>query len=85
MRVTSGINGTDPVMDEPVPLTECLHPPFANSRSPKEGEPVDATTERIIKWQQERMQRKLQDEHRSAVKILTDLACLFIILAHSMF
>lgn len=60
-------------MQEPRSLTERLSPPLTNSYSPREGEPVNLEAERILKWQQERIQRKLQDDYHSSVKILADL------------
>lgn len=60
--------------DDPAPLTDRLRPPFATSRNEREEEPAaDAPTEKIMKWQQERIQRKLHGDYQSSMQILTDL------------
>lgn len=48
-----------------------LRPPLANTSSPSEKEPDDL--EKIRKWQEERIARKLRGEYESSVMHLTEL------------
>ena len=57
---------------EPPPL----RPPLANTSSPSDKEPND-DLERIRKWQEERIARKLRGEYESSVLHLTELVRVF--------
>ena len=48
-----------------------LRPPLANTSSPSDKEPDDL--EKIRKWQEERIARKLRGEYESSVMHLTEL------------
>lgn len=48
-----------------------LKPPLQNSASPKDGEPEDIN--KILKWQEERIEKKLRGEHESAVLHLSEV------------
>ncbi|KAL0958293.1 hypothetical protein HGRIS_000440 [Hohenbuehelia grisea] len=50
-----------------------LKPPLQPSKSPKDQEPVDADLERLRKWQEERIQRRLRGEYESAVIHLSEV------------
>ncbi|KAG8935261.1 hypothetical protein FRC02_008396 [Tulasnella sp. 418] len=50
-----------------------LRPPFHNTSSPRDKEPIDADIETLLKWQQERLERKLRGEYESSVRHLVDV------------
>ncbi|KAJ7484514.1 surface antigen-domain-containing protein [Mycena latifolia] len=50
-----------------------LRPPLQNSRSPRDFEPDERDLEKIRKWQQERVTKKLRGQYESAVLHLTDV------------
>lgn len=52
-----------------------LRPPLANTSSPSDKEPDDL--EKIRKWQEERIARKLRGEYESSVMHLTELVRVF--------
>jgi len=52
-----------------------LRPPLANTSSPSDKEPDDL--EKILKWQEERIARKLRGEYESSVMHLTELVRVF--------
>ena len=52
-----------------------LRPPLANTSSPLDEEPDDL--EKIRKWQEERIARKLRGEYESSVVHLTELVRVF--------
>lgn len=52
-----------------------LRPPLANTSSPSDKEPDDL--EKILKWQEERIARKLRGEYESSVMHLTELVRIF--------
>ena len=63
-------------MSEDLELTTpSLKPPLHNSSRPKDKEPVDADLDKIRKWQEERIARKLRGEYESAVVHLTEVVC----------
>lgn len=51
-----------------------LKPPLSNTSSPKDNEPDDL--EKIRKWQEDRLSRKLRGEYESAILHLNDLVSL---------
>jgi outer membrane protein insertion porin family len=54
-----------------------LKPPLQNSASPRLQEPDDSDLEKLRKWQEERLTRKLRGEYESAVLHLSELvSCL---------
>ncbi|KAJ3485635.1 hypothetical protein NLI96_g4835 [Meripilus lineatus] len=53
--------------------TPPLKPPLHNSSRPKDKEPEDSDIEKIRKWQEERIARKLRGEYESAVLHLTEV------------
>ena len=61
---------------EPPPL----RPPLANTSSPSDKEP-DGDLEKIRKWQEERIARKLRGEYESSVMHLTELVRVLLHLA----
>jgi len=50
-----------------------LKPPLQNSASPRQQEPDANDLDRLKKWQEERIARKLRGEYESAVLHLSDL------------
>jgi len=48
-----------------------LRPPLHNSSAPRDKEPTE--TDKILKWQQERLERKLRGEYESAVLHLSEV------------
>ncbi|KAG5651012.1 hypothetical protein H0H81_010230 [Sphagnurus paluster] len=58
-------------IDEVDTPTPALSPPLHNTASPRDQEPE--TLEKIQKWQEERMARKLRGEYQSAVLHLSDV------------
>ncbi|KDQ60316.1 hypothetical protein JAAARDRAFT_152890 [Jaapia argillacea MUCL 33604] len=50
-----------------------LRPPLAQSAAPRDGEPDATDLERLRKWQEERIARKLRGEYESAVLHLSEL------------
>ena len=48
-----------------------LNPPLANTSSPRDGEPTEQ--EKIKKWQEDRLERRLRGEYESAVLQLNEL------------
>jgi outer membrane protein insertion porin family len=54
-----------------------LKPPLQNSASPRLQEPDDSDLEKLRKWQEERLTRKLHGEYESAALHLSELvSCL---------
>jgi hypothetical protein len=58
-----------------------LKPPLANSSSPKDNEPDDL--DKIRKWQEERLSRKLRGDYESAVLHLNEVVRIRVVLHHS--
>ncbi|THH09565.1 hypothetical protein EW145_g1916 [Phellinidium pouzarii] len=58
---------------EPAPLTERISPPLSNTYVPREHEPDASEIDKIRKWQEERIERRLRGEYESAVLRLGDL------------
>jgi outer membrane protein insertion porin family len=52
-------------------MADRLKPPLHNSASPKDKEPKDS--EKVFKWQQQRIARKLRGEYESAVFHLSEV------------
>jgi len=50
-----------------------LRPPLVNTSSPSDKEPEPDDLEKIRKWQEERIARKLRGEYESSVMHLTEL------------
>jgi outer membrane protein insertion porin family len=50
-----------------------LNPPLQNSASPRQREPDASDLERLRKWQEERIARKLRGEYESAIIHLSEL------------
>jgi outer membrane protein insertion porin family len=57
-----------------------LRPPLHNSSAPRDMEPTDADLEKLRKWQEERMTRKLKGEYQSAVLRLAEVVSSMMIL-----
>ncbi|KAJ7098370.1 surface antigen-domain-containing protein [Mycena epipterygia] len=53
--------------------TARLRPPLQNSSSPRDFEPDERDVEKIRKWQEERMAKKLRGEYESAVMHLSEV------------
>ncbi|KAH8110299.1 surface antigen-domain-containing protein [Phellopilus nigrolimitatus] len=60
-------------MTEPVSLAERFAPPLANTSAPYDGEPDMSDFEKVRKWQEERVERRLKGEYESAILYLADL------------
>ena len=68
------LNFLQTIMAEDLELTTPpLKPPLHNSSRPKDKEPEDSDIEKIRKWQEERIARKLRGEYESAVLHLTEV------------
>lgn len=50
-----------------------LRPPLANTSAPRDKEPPVADLEKLRKWQEERIARKLRGEYESAVLHLAEV------------
>ncbi|EJD36254.1 hypothetical protein AURDEDRAFT_147230 [Auricularia subglabra TFB-10046 SS5] len=50
-----------------------LRPPLGNTSAPRDGEPVEDEVELVLKWQEERVKRKLAGEYESAVVRIAEL------------
>lgn len=50
-----------------------LRPPLANTSAPRDQEPPVADLEKLRKWQEERIARKLRGEYESAVLHLAEV------------
>jgi outer membrane protein insertion porin family len=50
-----------------------LNPPLQNSVSPRQQEPDSDNLDKLMKWQEERIARKLRGEYESAVLHLAEL------------
>lgn len=50
-----------------------LRPPLANTSAPRDKEPPEADLEKLRKWQEERITRKLRGEYESAVLHLAEV------------
>ncbi|KAJ7637008.1 surface antigen-domain-containing protein [Roridomyces roridus] len=59
-------------MDEETP-TPSLRPPLQRSASPRDLEPDERDIEKIRKWQQERVAKKLRGEYESAITHLSEV------------
>ena len=62
---------------EPVPLAERIRGPLNSSKSSKDHEPREEELEKIRKWQEERIERKLRGEYESALLHLDGLVSAF--------
>lgn len=49
--------------------------PLHTTRSAKDGEPTDLVEEKLLQWQQARIQRQLEGEYQSQVFRLNELVC----------
>lgn len=58
---------------EPVPLAERIRGPLNSTKSTKDHEPPEEELEKIRKWQEERIERKLRGEYESALLHLDGL------------
>ena len=58
---------------EPELTTPPLTPPLHNTSAPRDGEPQDIGLEKLRKWQEERISRRLRGEYESAVLHLAEL------------
>ncbi|KDQ10350.1 hypothetical protein BOTBODRAFT_178207 [Botryobasidium botryosum FD-172 SS1] len=59
--------------NEPSPPQPTLRPPFPNTSSPRDLEPSPDDIDKINKWQQERIERRLRGDYESSVKNLGEL------------
>ncbi|EMD31954.1 hypothetical protein CERSUDRAFT_119283 [Gelatoporia subvermispora B] len=50
-----------------------LRPPLQNTSAPRDGEPSAGDLEKVLKWQEERIARKLRGEYESAVLHLAEV------------
>lgn len=50
-----------------------LRPPLVNTSAPRDGEPSAEETEKLRRWQEERIGRKLRGEYESYVRNLNEL------------
>ena len=50
-----------------------LRPPLVNTSSPRDQEPVDKDLDKIRKWQEDRIERKLRGEYESAILHLSQV------------
>lgn len=50
-----------------------LKPPLHNSSAPRDNEPKEPDVEKLRKWQEERIARRLRGEYESAVLHLAEL------------
>ncbi|KAI5118902.1 hypothetical protein M0805_002818 [Coniferiporia weirii] len=57
----------------PVPLSERINPPLSNTSVPRDREPDISEIEKLRRWQEDRIERKLRSEYESAVLYLGDL------------
>ena len=55
--------------------TPPLKPPLQNTSVPRDREPDAADLEKLQKWHNERMARKLRGEYETAVFHLSELVC----------
>lgn len=55
-----------------------LKPPLHNSSAPRDREPDPGDLEKIKKWQEERITRKLKGEYESALLHLSSVVSLLI-------
>lgn len=62
-------------LPQPPSPTPNLRPPFSNTSSPRDLEPSQDDIEKVNKWQQERIERRLRGEYESAAKNLGQLVC----------
>lgn len=62
-------------LSQPPSPTPYLRPPFSNTSSPRDLEPSQDDIEKVNKWQQERIERRLRGEYESAAKNLGQLVC----------
>lgn len=62
--------------------TARLRPPLQNSSSPRDFEPDARDVEKIRKWQEERMAKKLRGEYESAVMHLSEIVSKAVLLIH---
>jgi len=72
------MSGEVPIYDEPLlseGSTHSLKPPLHNSSSPREKEPKEL--EKLRKWQEERIQRRLRGEYESALLHLQEVVSIF--------
>jgi outer membrane protein insertion porin family len=53
-----------------------LQPPLQNTSSPRDKEPPEV--EKVLKWQEERIARKLKGEYESAVVHLSELVSISV-------
>ncbi|PCH45027.1 hypothetical protein WOLCODRAFT_165558 [Wolfiporia cocos MD-104 SS10] len=60
-------------MDDPELTAPPLKPPLADTSAPRDGEPAADDVDRILRWQEERIARKLRGEYESAVLHLSDV------------
>lgn len=63
-------------LDEETVELPPLRPPLANTSSPSDNEPGD-DLEKIRKWQEERIARKLRGEYESSVVHLAEFVRVF--------
>jgi outer membrane protein insertion porin family len=54
-------------------MASALRPPLANTSAPRDGEPDPGDVEKLRKWQEDRIARKLRGEYESAVLHLSDV------------
>ena len=57
-----------------------LRPPLQNSSAPRDKEPDDL--QKLIKWQEERLARKLRGEYESAVLHLSEVVSYYHLSRH---
>lgn len=65
-------------MEEPELTVPPLKPPLHNTSVPRDKEPDLEDLEKLKKWQEERMTRKLRGEYESAVLHLGQVVSIFV-------
>ena len=63
------MNDDDELKGHPPPL----QPPLADTSKPRDNEPDNSEIEKIRKWQEERVAKKLRGNYESATLHLADL------------
>ena len=68
--------------DEPELIAPPLRPPLNNSSSPRDLEPSQEEIEKLRKWQEDRIARKLRGEYESAVLHLSEVVSSPVLSSH---
>lgn len=63
---------TTPGIEDPT-QTPSLKPPLQSTASPRDNEPYAEDVQKVLKWQEGRIARRLKGEYESAVVHLTEV------------